>query len=67
MNLTPHERRQLRDLLEQLSQAMEGGALWPNQIHDTLQELHTCVDTWLGDENTDTDDTETTIPPHYDH
>ncbi|TQN33166.1 hypothetical protein FHX37_3166 [Haloactinospora alba] len=64
MNLTPHERRELRDLLEQLTQAMDGGALWPNQIHDTLQELHACVHTWLGDEN---EDTETVIPPQRDH
>ncbi|TQN30408.1 hypothetical protein FHX37_0286 [Haloactinospora alba] len=54
MNLTPQERRELLDLLEQLSQAMDGNALWPNQIRDILRELHARVVAWLGDEDTET-------------
>ncbi|TQN27579.1 hypothetical protein FHX37_4300 [Haloactinospora alba] len=61
MNLTPQERCELRDLLEQLAQAMDGNALWPGQLRDILQELHARVVAWLGDENTDT-----AIPHHHD-
>ncbi|TQN30631.1 hypothetical protein FHX37_0513 [Haloactinospora alba] len=54
MNLTPRERRELLDLVEQLSQAMDDDALWPGQLRDILQELHARVVAWLGDENTGT-------------
>ncbi|TQN33550.1 hypothetical protein FHX37_3575 [Haloactinospora alba] len=50
MNLTPQERRELLDLVEQLAQAMDGNALWPGQLRDILQELHARVVAWLGDE-----------------
>ncbi|TQN30155.1 hypothetical protein FHX37_0016 [Haloactinospora alba] len=54
MNLTPQERQELRDLLEQLSQAMDDDALWPGQIRDILRELHARVVAWLGDEDAET-------------
>ncbi|TQN33399.1 hypothetical protein FHX37_3414 [Haloactinospora alba] len=64
MNLTPQERRELLDLLEQLSQAIDGNALWPGQIRDILRELHARVVAWLGD--TDENGTENPPPPHHD-
>ncbi|TQN33245.1 hypothetical protein FHX37_3250 [Haloactinospora alba] len=50
MNLTPQERRELLDLLDQLTQAMDDNTLWPGQLRDTLLELRTRVRTWLGDQ-----------------
>ncbi|TQN32082.1 hypothetical protein FHX37_2008 [Haloactinospora alba] len=66
MNLTPRERRELRELLEDLTQAMDSGALWPGQLRETTRKLHTYVTAWLGDADENTE-TEGTPPPHHDH
>ncbi|TQN33186.1 hypothetical protein FHX37_3187 [Haloactinospora alba] len=55
MNLTPQERRELRDLVEQLVQATEGHAFWLNQVRATILALRDRLDAWLGDENEDHD------------
>ncbi|TQN28676.1 hypothetical protein FHX37_4036 [Haloactinospora alba] len=55
MNLTPQERRELRDLVEQLVQATEGHAFWLNQVRATILALRDRLDAWLGEEDHDTD------------
>ncbi|TQN30334.1 hypothetical protein FHX37_0208 [Haloactinospora alba] len=55
MNLTPQERRELRDLVEQLVQATEGHAFWLNRIRATILALRDRLDAWLGEEDHDTD------------
>ncbi|TQN30400.1 hypothetical protein FHX37_0277 [Haloactinospora alba] len=55
MNLTPQERQELRDLVEQLVQATEGHAFWLNQVRATILALRDRLDAWLGEEDHDTD------------
>ncbi|TQN33516.1 hypothetical protein FHX37_3538 [Haloactinospora alba] len=64
MNLTPQERRELRDLVEQLVQATEDHAFWLNRVRELSIELHHRLDALLGTSGAEDGDTDEAAVPH---
>ncbi|WP_156184783.1 hypothetical protein [Allosalinactinospora lopnorensis] len=50
MDLTPHERRELKDLTEQLIEATNNNTYWLNQVRETSIELRDRLNAWLDDD-----------------